>query len=255
MLKEAAVVSSLAVFFVNPAQADSAKLLNPANGHAYQLFDTAVYWQTAKNSCASLGGHLATITSQAENDWIQSNFGTEVWLGGTDEAQEGTWKWITGEEWSYTNWQSGEPNDSCGGEDYLEMNFPGHGPSTWNDYGGPGCYSINLVAYLCEWENNNQYLDVAVMPDVTGDGIQDQAVLSTDSGKYYLRTINGATGKQIKQVTLGVVADIKAIALSSGEKQISVLITKVAGGAESLNVVQLRNNVTLALQKTITLPK
>jgi len=251
MLKEAAVVSSLAVLFMNPAQADSAKLVNPANGHSYQRFDTAVDWPTAKNACASLGGHLATITSQAENDWIQSSFGTEVWLGGTDEAQEGTWKWITGEEWSYSNWYSGEPNDYRGGEDYLQQYVDG----TWNDNGGPGYggpgYGGNLFVYLCEWEASNEYLDVTMIPNVSGDGVQDQAVLSVNSGKYYLRTINSATSKQVRQVAVGAVVDIKAIALSSGEKQISVLITKATGGS----VVQLRDLVTLAVQKTITLPK
>ncbi|CAK0778130.1 C-type lectin domain-containing protein [Gammaproteobacteria bacterium] len=249
MLKKAAVVSSLAALFVNPAQADSAKLVNPANGHIYQRFDTAMDWYTAKDACAGLGGHLATITSQAENNWIQSNFGNEVWLGGTDEAQEGTWKWITGEEWNYTNWTPGEPDNYCGGGPLI-MNFPGAPPGAWSDYpNGYGC-GYPPLTYLCEWEGN-QYLDVTMIPDVSGDGVQDQAVLSSDSGKYYLRTINTITGKQLKQVTLGAVADIQAIALTFVDNRISVLITKFTGGS----VLQLREKVSLAVQKTITLPK
>ena len=52
------------------------------------------------------------------------------WLGGTDEANEGTWQWITGEAWGYGNWATGEPNDACGGEDYLHIYYD---MDTWND--------------------------------------------------------------------------------------------------------------------------
>jgi hypothetical protein len=53
--------------FCGVVHADSAKLVNPADGHSYQRFDTALYWNSAKAACAGLGGHLATVTSQAEN--------------------------------------------------------------------------------------------------------------------------------------------------------------------------------------------
>jgi len=250
MLKKAAFVSSLAILSVNSAQADSAKLLNPANGHTYQRFDTFLEWPAAKDACASLGGHLATITSQAENDWIQSNFGNNVWLGGI-KIQGWAWSWVTGEKWNYSNWAPGEPNNYCSNEIYVGMNQPGHAPGTWDDYDDAACGPISGLTYLCEWEGSSQYLDVTMIPDVSGDGVQDQAVLSTDSGKYYLRTINTITGKQLKQVTLGAVADIKAIALTFVDNRISVLITKFSGG----NVLQLREKVSLAVQKTITLPK
>ena len=59
--------------FCGFAHADSAKLVNPTNGHSYQRFDTALNWNSAKTACAGLGGHLATITGQAENDWVYGN--------------------------------------------------------------------------------------------------------------------------------------------------------------------------------------
>jgi hypothetical protein len=41
------------------------------------------------------------------------------------------WHWATGEEWSYTNWRSGEPNDYLGqNECCLELS--GY-DKTWND--------------------------------------------------------------------------------------------------------------------------
>jgi hypothetical protein len=67
------VLGALNQAFCGVVHADSAKLVNPANGHCYQRFDTALYWNSAKTACAGLGGHLETITSQAENDWVYGN--------------------------------------------------------------------------------------------------------------------------------------------------------------------------------------
>jgi hypothetical protein len=87
-------------------------------------------------------GYLATITSPEENSWIIENIlstistsDTCLWLGGYqlegyDNPSEG-WRWITGETWSWTNWNKGEPNDDSDyNERYLEM-YAWNG--NWND--------------------------------------------------------------------------------------------------------------------------
>ena len=45
-------------------------------------------------------GYLATITSQAEQDFVYTLIGTtnSVWLGGQDSAVEGVWRWAIGPE-------------------------------------------------------------------------------------------------------------------------------------------------------------
>ena len=92
------------------------------------------------------GYHLATITSQAENDFVVSLL-TEpgsFWLGGfqpPDETDpEANWSWVTGEIWDYTNWSdpttSGlpftQPDDAYGpaSEQYLQL---WHHDYRWND--------------------------------------------------------------------------------------------------------------------------
>jgi hypothetical protein len=110
------------------------------NGHEYDVvFLEGVTWTTANSYVADMGGgwHLATLTSSAENDFVASLLSTSLadrshfWLGGTDAAVEGTWTWVTGEAWSYTNWWGGEPNN-VGDEDYLAMDLRG-GLYGWND--------------------------------------------------------------------------------------------------------------------------
>jgi hypothetical protein len=85
LIAVAALTASI-LTFTGMVQADSTKLVNFNNGHTYQRFDTAVTWDGAKTACANLSAHLATSSSQSENDWINSNLanGIAVWLGGTD---------------------------------------------------------------------------------------------------------------------------------------------------------------------------
>ncbi len=139
------VFAVCAIFFLfcGVAQADSEKLLNPNNGHQYQRFDTGLFWSDAKTACKNLGAHLATISNQSENDWV-NNLANGAWIGGTDEDQEGSWKWITGEPWSYTNWRAGEPNNVGGNEDYIQIHN-----GVWIDLSNGWS-----LTYVCEWESS-----------------------------------------------------------------------------------------------------
>ena len=118
------------------------------NGHEYKLCEITKSWADAKADCLAMGGHLVTITSSAENAFVNDLAGSNtVWIGLTDEASEGTWKWVTGESVTYTNWNSGEPNDYGSGEDYAEMYTNG----MWNDNGPPQFPSTTRY-YVCEWQ-------------------------------------------------------------------------------------------------------
>src|SRR4030095_12578461 len=92
---------------------------NPANGHTYHLLPGSS-WSAAEAAAVGLGGHLATVRSQAEHDFLNQSFhnyqGTDIdlWIGFNDAALEGTFAWASGEAPGYTNWDSGEPNDGMG---------------------------------------------------------------------------------------------------------------------------------------------
>lgn len=125
-------------------------------GHRYQVFENqASTWVEAENYCQSLGGHLATISCQEENDFIYQvmvNAGyTSAYFGLTDHDKEGTWIWVTGEPVTYTNWHSGEPNSENANEDYALFYYK-YKDKTWND--GNFEYSIGNKgsAFICEWD-------------------------------------------------------------------------------------------------------
>jgi len=111
------------------------------NGHSYYRSTGNAYWLDAKSNCIAMGGHLVTVTSSGENSFIY-NLWPSGWIGLTDEVTEGTWRWVTGETYSYTSWNPGEPNNA-GNEDYVQ--FVGSGK--WNDL--PNGYSL---PYVLEFE-------------------------------------------------------------------------------------------------------
>ena len=119
------------------------------DGHAYKVFDFTATWNDAKNKCESLGGHLATITSQDEQQFIEEltrNMG-ELWIG-MYRVDDDSFAWVTGEPVSYTNWGAGEPNN------YWTWEFDGENAVAmrpdWNDYHENNTEQIK--GFVCEWD-------------------------------------------------------------------------------------------------------
>jgi len=103
------------------------------NDHCYEaVLAPGLSWYDAQAACEARGGHLVTITSADENAFVYSlvsginafwyldtwGNGLGPWLGGYQEsgAQEpdGGWKWITGEPFVYTNWETDQPDNVHG---------------------------------------------------------------------------------------------------------------------------------------------
>ncbi len=143
-------------------------------------------WSEAREDAEKRGGHLATITSAEENkaysDYLLELYNGRypgLWLGATDEKEEGHWRWVTGEEWFYENWDKagGEPNnDNNGTEHYLHIissDVVGRGAGKWNDlvntktFGG----GWQPIGYLIEY--SNQYRSDPLDPDSDDDGFSD----------------------------------------------------------------------------------
>lgn len=141
------------------------------NGHAYKIYDERISWQDAKRRCEDLGGHLVTITSPEEQDFLAGYIGSsapdiDLWTG----IQSDWTRWITGEEVSYQNWGTNEP-DGYAGQCYGAIcNGGRRGSNSEGDYHirqgeWDDLHENDRMYYICEWEPAG---DPAPGPEVPG---------------------------------------------------------------------------------------
>ena len=125
------------------------------SAHRYRMFKGVPRWVEAEAFCRALGGHMATMTTEEENQFVynfmrESGF-TTAYFGLMDEERDHVWEWVTGEPVDYCPWDTGEPSYSP--RERYGMYFYKH-KGTWNDahfyeddkWGEPGC------SFICEWD-------------------------------------------------------------------------------------------------------
>ena len=106
-------------------------------------------WIQAKLDAENRGGKLACIKNAEDQSSVEAVMqGGSYWIGGTDEVTEGQWKWVDGEAMSFENWAAGEPNDTNGGENALQIYPSGE----WNDL---PTNSTSLGGYIIEFNSDD----------------------------------------------------------------------------------------------------
>lgn len=157
----------------------------PGNGHYYELVKKSgatpgfgISWGAARDAAAArtyLGvpGHLATLTSQGENDFVADTFDdftsfTGAWIAAFEPANDGTWMWGAGPEngqvFSHfampitcANWGGIEPNNLRPTEDYgaialIGLPSAGIGHGQWFDSQFvPDLATDPIVGYIVEY--------------------------------------------------------------------------------------------------------
>lgn len=95
------------------------------NGHTYIRYEDILKWEEAKAFCGKHLGYLLTINSEEEQKAIEGFIADgkrhAYYIGMNDKEKEGTFVWANKEKVTYTNWQTGEPNDYGDGEDCGQM--------------------------------------------------------------------------------------------------------------------------------------
>ena len=151
---------------------------NPLTEHFYEYVSGSTTWTNSKTSAENRSyfgraGYLATMSSEAENNFIWKLMSSDGWFGASDEmgvvntakgttafasqaAVEQKWHWVTGPEkgtqfsngstavtGQYAKWAGGEPNNA-GGEHYGQ--FYSGNSGQWNDLP-----NTSLPGYICEY--------------------------------------------------------------------------------------------------------
>jgi hypothetical protein len=153
---------------------------NPLTEHYYEYVSGSTSWTNAYNvssakSYFGRAGYLATILSEAENNFIWKLMSSDAWFGASDDVSyintakgstfyanqsvaEGKWHWVTGPEKGqnfsnsnnspvtvsgmYAKWAGGEPNGTT--EYYGQFYSSNNGQ--WNDLA-----NSTLGGYICEY--------------------------------------------------------------------------------------------------------
>jgi hypothetical protein len=176
------------------------KVADGGNGHWYQriVIPGGITWTAARDQATVLGGHLATISTAAENSFVFQSSGVSSWatrygpwLGGfqTPESVEPGvgWRWVTDERWTFTNWDGAEPNNGCNTNENA-LQFINYGAG-WNDIPDDGrCDTEGPVAhFMVEWDadcNTDGIVDYGQilqgqLADTNTDGIPDTCQCGT----------------------------------------------------------------------------
>ncbi|XP_071388849.1 C-type lectin domain family 6 member A-like, partial [Centroberyx affinis] len=82
----------------------------------YYVSTTNTRWRHSRQNCISKGADLVIINSREEMMFL-NNFGAQMkfWIGLTDPANRGDWRWTDGSQSRTTYWQPGEPRPSFRG--------------------------------------------------------------------------------------------------------------------------------------------
>ena len=125
------------------------------NGHSYYRLANSDWTTAEENAVRMLGGHVVTVDDAAENNFIKTTFADaagsgRVWIGLNDAVTEGTFVYVSGQAYTYTNWDTNEPNNA-GDEDYVAM-YSGNG--FWVDVKDLSSPGIGLVYGVVEADVN-----------------------------------------------------------------------------------------------------
>lgn len=230
-MKSHSTVLALAVFLLAsalPAVGAPAVCTNSAltpwpvssggNGNSYQVICATtptdpsgltggIDWASANTAANTAGGHLATLTSAAENTFVATlvndplywyaspnGLGLGPWIGLSRPLPCGSgltgFVWVTGEPFSFSNFAAGEPSCGSGVEHVVEF-FNGNSTppgATWNDLNS----SYHTNAYVIEFENVIPVLTPTSVPTLSWGGqIALIALLASIGVGFLVRRIAG----------------------------------------------------------------
>jgi hypothetical protein len=136
---------------------------NDENGHCYRVNSDLLTFSAARDACKAAGGYLVAVSSEAEDDFVHQLLEADHWLGASDGRSDsaegvGSYTWLSGDEWDYSNWEGGQPNavaTNCpnqnSGANCFEHCAYQDESGGWIDR---ACW--HTIASVCEWEPKAQ---------------------------------------------------------------------------------------------------
>lgn len=152
----------------------------PDTQHFYRFISKrGISWTSAKYEAEAgfmkyhgLQGYLATVTSAAENAFIKQKTQGVGWIGASDAAVEGEWRWVTGPEGLMNN---GQGLLFWKGTGYQAKTDPvNYGPvngayQNWNRWDTPFSTGLATTTWEPNQSGNEDYAHITVFPTNPND--------------------------------------------------------------------------------------
>ena len=166
------------------------------NGHSYYRSTGSMTWTNAKAACENMGGHLATISNSAENNFLFNTW-PSGWIGLYQDKTgafysepNGGWRWTENDIDDYVhNYDSKNYTttlvDNVGSANAVMYNGPTHTTMGGNyvQFDGTNDYAItgNLASSFPNAQTT-QTLQLLCYPQSTGILVTELGVGNTNSG-------------------------------------------------------------------------
>ena len=155
----------------------------------FSIISGSFTWAQARTAAQASGGDLACFPSADRWNRAMETLGatalddyTGLWIGASDAAADGTWKWVNGEIFSFQPWGTGRPSNTAGNTlDYAEVSGGGGSEiGKWYDR-SPGTLRDG---YILE----TGYATNPTVADADGDGLNDSQEQSAGSNPFLADT-------------------------------------------------------------------
>lgn len=210
------------------------------NGQGYKVFFERVNWDEAKQKCEALGGQLVVINDAATWAFVKTLTQRQVWLGATDEAKEGVWRWVDGSPMVFTAWNDGEPDNEKKMEHYLAhwaaKGAWGDIQKRWDSCAPP------IEGYICQWKGTA----TKMAAPVANATIIEVATWDAPSAILTMKSQNRLRAFRVTPDTAITLNGLKSKIEIIGSGLRVVSFTLVAGNAETLSSLSLEGVVKKA---------
>jgi len=143
--------------------------LGEFNGSAYFLSNEMTNWEGAVTGADAIGGHLAVVSNNEENEFLKNGLNEITFLGFADNAVEGDITWINGETVDYTNFNTG--CSFCPGNSEARdfgIMYPWDG--SW-DFDGPFTQRKYIVEIACGMDPVDLGISYECLPSLYIEGL------------------------------------------------------------------------------------
>ena len=143
---------------------------------SFSIIDGSFTWSQARVDAQARGGDLACFATAARWNRCLEILGanaldnhTGLWIGASDALVEGTWTWVNGEPFTFSEWATTRPRDVAGNNlDYAEVSGgSGAEIGKWYDRSS----ALIRDGYIIE--KRTAYVTDPAKSDTDGDGLSD----------------------------------------------------------------------------------